>query len=199
MKKLFPISLILNIALLLIILLQRECGHSTKTEAPKTDTVTITRDSIRHDTLTMLKIIPMPEPDTVYLSQERVRDTLAALDDYNLVKIYDRLLWDDNYANIRLIDTLFRNALKGYRVKAEFYKHDTTRYITKIITTQPNPPRAKWFVGLQAGMILPDKAIAAPTIALLTKREHLYTLGYDPVNKAAVLGFMWKIRIREPP
>lgn len=199
MKRFLTASMALNIALLLFVVLQRECYRPKPKISIRADTVEVVKYTIRHDTVKSSNSISRPYPDTVYLSYIPIVNDSTALIEYNKVKIYHRNLWDDVMAKIVLTDTIFRNNLLGFHLDAEFFRHDTTRYVTKFITTLSDPTRTKVFVGFQAGIYLPNKIIAAPTLAILTKKEHLYSLAYDPFNKAATVGILWKIRLKKPP
>lgn len=195
-KRLVQPVFILVLILLVIILITREC-RGPKTQAVKADTVTTEKVIVELDTIVrtkiVQKIVPYETIDCLYYDV----DTGAILADYNRVRVYRRLLWSDSMADITLTDTVFRNQLQGAKIKAFFFTHDTTRIITRIINTLPPPPRNKVFIGFQTGMIIPtNKIIITPTLTLNTRRDHLYSIGYDPFNKSAYVGLGWKIKLR---
>lgn len=200
MKRYLTPTFTLVIVLLIIVLLQRECSRPDGTPA-KQDTVYLKADTVVNtDTIFKTKTLPAPDPvheiDCVFVTS----DTAGILREYNRLRIYQRLLVCDSFADITIYDTVFKNKLQGYRLNTKFYKRDTTIYITKFINTLPDPPRSKVFAGFLTGMILPDKIYISPTVLLVTKSDHLYQVGYDPFNRVATVGMAWKIRLsRRPP
>lgn len=194
MKKLLNPAFLIIILLLVIVLFQRECSRPVA-EIPKTDTITKDSIVVQVDTVDRWHKVAAQEPDSVvYYSTDTIHDSAA-----NILNIYKRKLWDDDKALITCTDSVYRNKLLGAHVDAKFFIHDTTHYITEIIRQPAPAPRNKVLIGFETGWI-PDKVILAPTIALMTKRDHLYSLSYDPLNKLATVSCMWKIRLsRRPP
>ena len=197
MKRYLTPTFVMIIALLLILLSYRECSRPSG-KPLIADTIIIIHDSIHADTIQCWHNLPAPDADTVFFSQVPILNDSLALIDYNTVKIYNRPLWDDKWAKVDLTDTIWRNSLLGSRIKTKFFTHDTTFYITKIVNTPPLP-RFKAFLGFETGMIWPGKMIVGPSVAVLSKRDHLYTFAYDPFNKAGSGTILWKIRIRKVP
>lgn len=193
MKKILNPAFLIIILLQVIVLFQREC---TRPKATPVKNDTITKDSIvvQERTVERWRDAPAQEPDSVvYYPTDTIHDSAA-----NILNVYKRKLWDDEKALITCTDSVYRNKLLSFHVEAKFHSHDTTHYITKTIIKHPEPVN-KVLVGFETGWI-PDKVILAPTIALMTKRDHLYTLGYDPFNKIATVSCFWKIRLsRRPP
>jgi len=194
-KIYFPYLVIAILVVMLI--LQRECGIPSAIVTGN-DIITRTDTVIHHDTILLKgKVIytdPVETIDCVYV----YADTAQILADYNCLKIYKRLLWADSLAEITTFDTVYQNSMLGSHVEALFHIRDTTIIRTQYIR-EKEKARIKVFAGVQIGYAAPACLIAAPTLSVLTKKEHLYSISYDHFNKAFIFGLGWKIRLSKRP
>ena len=147
----------------------------------KTDTVTITYDSIRY--------VPQPYPvyrDTgsyhaipVYLT-----DTVAVVTDYVRKIAYSDTLMDDSIAFILVQDTLQYNRIVSRTKHIKVYSY------TKTLTT---PARMNIYAGIGIGGNM-DQFGFSGSVGLQTKRQRLYTVSYDLINKTISINVYWKIK-----
>lgn len=192
---------ILVILLLLILVLTRECGNKSGSDNSKQDTIINIDTLVKHDTIRISKNINPGPPDSVVYN---FTDTVI-MHDYcdslkAMVSLYDDTLWNDSRALIKLKEYIQMNRITSRHVEAKFFPHDTLITRTIILPGKVPPPRNKVFIGFQSGILIPDKVIFSPTVSLCTKKDHVYQVGYDPINKAAMFGMLWKIRLsRRPP
>jgi len=190
MGKVKVIPLVIIGVLIVLLFLQRECSNPVVNQVNDTIVIsdTITRDRIVNKVKTVVKYKPITVVDCIFV----YADTAEILSDYNKLKIYKRNLWKDDVADITSFDTVYQNSLLGSHLEAKFHVRDTTIIRTQIVK-EAIKPRNKVFVGLQLGYIKPDGFISAPTLHFLTKKDNMYSLGYDPFNKAYLIGMSWKI------
>ena len=118
-------------------------------------------------------------------------DTAAILADWFKMRIYNRTLINDTSGCLSITDTVFKNQLQGYALQGEL----RALYRTKVITTTVYPTlKNKLFVGLNLGYSIENSDMSViPNLNLLTKKEHLYNLGYDPFGKQVYFGIGFKI------
>jgi len=196
--KLKYVPYLIIAVMLVIILLQREC----KTPCPDQPGSEV-KDSIitKYDTILKDTVIYKPKP--VYVHDSVPGDTVwfpltdsAVIADYNKVRDYDIPLRDDSVCKLSIEAKVYQNSLVKAKLKGQVVQKTVTiiqdHYIEK-------PARNKIYLGFQAGAMLPDKFIFAPSAAFNTKRDHLYLAGYDPINKTATVSFLWKIRLSRYP
>jgi hypothetical protein len=150
----------------------------------KTDTVTISHDSIRY--------VPKPYPvyhDTgsyhavpVYITNPT--DTAAIIADYIQKIAYSDTLLNDSTAFILIRDTLQYNRIRSRSKIIRIHTYNKTLTI---------PPRPHFFAGIGVGG---GKNMFGFTgnIGLQTKRGKLYTASYDVLNKTIFLSMYWKIK-----
>jgi len=189
----------LAIALLLVIVfLQRECNKPKPCPPTVIDTISVIHNT---DTLYVEKTVYKPKPvyvhdsippDTVWFS---LPDSLITAD-YFRVRDYDILLRDDSAAKLSLLAKVYMNTLLKSELRGQVYQKTTTIIQDHYVQ---QPPRIKIYAGFTTGAMLPDKFIFAPSLAVNTKRDHLYMLGYDPVNKLPYVTFLWKISLSRHP
>lgn len=184
------VPLVIICALLVLLFLQRECRQPVNQQVNDTivNTDTIVKERYIDREKIVNRYIPIESIDCIYI----YADTDQILADYNRLKIYKRKLWADSLADITTFDTVYQNSLLGSHVEALFKVHDTTIVRTQIVK-EVIKPRNKAFIGLQLGYIKPDGFISAPTLHYLTKKDNMYSFGYDPFNKAYLIGMSWKI------
>lgn len=184
--------------LLVIILLQRECNRPKPCPPAVIDTIAVIH---RTDTLIVEKTVYKPKP--VYVHDSLPGDTVwfpvtdsAVIADYYRVRDYDIPLRDDSAAKLSLTAKVYMNTLLKSELRGQVYQKTTTIIQDHYVQ---QPPRIKIYAGFTTGAMLPDKFIFAPSLAVNTKRDHLYMLGYDPVNKLPYVTFLWKISLSRHP
>lgn len=123
---------------------------------------------IKHDTITQYKDIDSLDVVMDYLSKLAYNDTISI----------------DTFGYIVVVDTLWKNRIYSRKVYKRIEFKPYTPDIPKL--------RNKVFVGLGVNG-WNDKFGASANIALLTKRNHLYNLGYDPINKSLGISIYWRL------
>ena len=188
MKITYPIIILILIA---IIFLQRECNSPIKP-----DTIII------HDTINYSDTIYKPKPYEVIKYQYKnihhykidtvidfaLVDTMAILSDYFAKYVYKDTILNDTNGFITIYDTITKNRILSRSVHKKFYP-------TTYTVTTPIKHRTKVYIGFGANGWL-DKFGVSINMALLTKQDHLYSIGYDPLNKNVAINLYWKIRLR---
>lgn len=193
--KLLPYFVIAG--LIFIILLQRECRPF------KVDPLIITKDTTIYqiDTLTFNNTVYLPKPykviDTIFQHDtifKTKKDTVEAIKDYSLYRKYDLPLINDSTGKINfLVDVQF-NQIAKYQLKGTIYDRKTVIDHHHYVVEEK---RNKVFAGLQLGYSIPDTSmLVAPTLQFLTKKDHLYSVSYEPFRKIASVGIFWKIKLK---
>ncbi len=190
--KLTHLPYLIILVLLAVIVLQRECYHCPS--CPNSDTI-ITSHT---DTLiiTHNHFFPKPPPDTVIRTDTLFPDTSAILADYAALKIYNRTILDDSTGKISLLDSVQFNSLQGSQLSAVYFPKHTVETITRTVY-KSEQPKVKIFAGFSLGVSYPFKPILAPKFSLLTKKDYLYSISYDPINKLGCISFDCKLKIAD--
>ena len=179
--------------LLVYIFLLRECSKPKPCPEIKSDTVFVTTT----DTLKIYKHYPKPKPDQIIDSvwTWMAVDTAEILAEcqqmgqlYNSTRIYNRRFDFDSCGYVDLTDTVRRNLLQGY----EAVSHLNLIRQTQIITRVEVPPAR---IGIHLGAVLSygNEFGIVPTAALVTKKKHLYTIGYNPFDKKIFAGGFFRL------
>lgn len=187
------------IALLVgIILLQRAC---TKT-CPEPQITTV-HDTIPGDPDTVIFNIPKPVPYKVIVPGETIylpADTAAILADYNKIapdyfsnKSFSQVLKDDSSAFVGIDYRLFKNDV--FDMKLSFQNRRPIAINTTNVIYPPDR-KLKLFTGFG---FYGNKEFQGATIdlAMLTKKDHLYTAGYDPFNQYIHFDMYWKFKLKK--
>lgn len=184
---------ILSIAALVVVLmLQRECtpSHDNPTYITDTDTITLVE--------TVEKTVKVPTPtivkklvyrDTIYLTRI---DTITIVENWLDSFIIEQEISDTNLT-AWITDTLTQNLVAGRGFRYKFNKEFTT-----IITNEIVAARNKFYIGglVQSGI---NNFGISPAVALNTRRDHLYMLSSNllaPQPNAGVALF-WKLNLRK--
>ena len=188
------ITLTIIIILLAMLFLQRECSRPPVGD-PEPDTLRIIK-TVYKDTI-IIKEVPKPYPVEVIKIYEfeipAEIDSLGIFLAYMSKNIYHRTLMDDSTALISIIDTVHQNQLWGSRLEYR-NRQPVTIHETYIIHPPPDPRFQLYAGGFVAGN--QDYFGAGPAIFAKTKRDHLYGLGYDAINKTAQIHMQWKISLK---
>lgn len=163
-------------ALLVVIVLMRECQRP----CPECPEPVIKTDTIKGDTVAVPYPVIVPKyitkvvHDTIPIDV----DTAAILADY-FAKVYGTdTLANDSSVFVSVDWMVMMNQLMWIR------PHIMNRRATVVYQTvmQMDKPRNRYFAGLGVGRS-PNEFGLAPSVALLTKRQNLYTLNYDVLNQ----------------
>jgi hypothetical protein len=162
--------------------------------SPTTDTIVMPPIYVYDTTL---KIVKVPRPYPQYVTIEAPPpfiDTLAIIESYFSMAIYDRVPVDDSNMYIRIIDTVFMNELYGgvleYIIRKPLTVHETYH-----IHKYPDP---KWQLhgGLGIGGSKNTFGLG-PTLTYQDNQGRLYTGYYDALNQAATFSFSTRIFKKE--
>lgn len=172
---------------MLLLFLQRECQRCPEpTEIVRVDTV------YQYDSIPYTPPPMTPKPGIIVpQAPPRLVDSLAVVMAYFAVRQgTDTLVNDDRYL-ISMRWAVTQN-------KPTFFQPTiVNRMPTTIIShTITEKPRNKVFAGIGVGGS-PSSFGIAPSVALFTKRENLYTASYDVINKDFYITFYYKIKLRK--
>lgn len=178
---------IIIIILMLLLFLQRECQRCPEpTEIVRVDTV------YQYDSIPYTPPPMFPKPGNV-INQP-------------IPKGIDSLAVARAYFSKRMgIDTLVNDSLYLLSLSWEVQENKPTLFQPTIINRQPTTiishtlteaPRNKVFAGLGVGLNHTQFGLA-PSVALLTKKDHLYSVSYDVINKDFGVTFYYKIKLKK--
>jgi hypothetical protein len=201
-KKYFSVIIIL--ALVIIILLQRSCKGNSAINTPTIETKIDTIWKVKHDTITnnvkVDHVIHVPVPaDPQYQPSQNI-DTCNArfnkvLKDMLFQTVYKDTLKLDSLGTITIIDTVFMNKLLK-RIKIYDYKIPV---VTKIVTiTKHDEPKRQLYIG---GNMFGDRSkiqLVTPGILYKTKQDHIYQVNIGINFDGSItygLGAYWKIKL----
>ena len=191
MERTFFVVILILISLLF---LQRECSRPE----PNTllvphfiyDTI-IVENTIKPDPITI--IVPGDTvfiSDTVYITEADVpQHVWDIISEHYSRKFYEEVLINDSSAYLRVGVELFKNNVEDLS-----YSFINRRPIDIVCPECPTI-RNKWFIG---GTILgsPAQFGAGPSVALLTRRDGLYSYSYDVVNKNHSISIFYKLNFK---
>ena len=193
MKKLITPSLVLNVILLLIVIVQQQCRKECQ-PCPGPDTVTVTH--YRTDTIRITKVVYKPVPVVQVDSVPVYIDTNQAVSDYYVLRNYDIPLQDDSAAKLSLIADVWKNSLQKAGLRGQVYQREKVieHTVTQVI---PDKKRFKAFIGIVPGLSMSDTTLMlSGVVAFQDKRERQYLIMYEPFMKQYEIGLMWKIRFK---
>jgi len=158
----------------------RECTAPKVIDHYTTDTITY------RDTTYVPKLDTITKVDTVYLDSiiretifKEKLDTIFILREHFTHNFYTDTLLNSSKGLIIINDTLYRNKIKS-RLKQ-----------IKLFDNKPKL-RNRYYIGL--GVVgSNDRMGLTGNLGLLTKKNNLYTLGYDVINKDVSLSFYIKL------
>lgn len=179
---------IIIIILLVVIFLQRECSRPQPCPDPvvRVDTV------YRYDTIPYTPPPMTPKPGTVI--EQPIPE---GIDSLAVARAY--------FSRRMGIDTLVNDSLYLLSLRWEVQENKPTLFQPTIINRQPTTiishtttekPRNKVFLGVGVGGSQNAFGIA-PSVALYTKRENLYTASYDVINKDFYVTFFYTIKLKK--
>ena len=179
---------IIIIILLVVIFLQRECSRPQPCPDPvvRVDTV------YRYDTIPYTPPPMTPKPGNV------IENTIPQkIDSLAVARAY--------FSKRFGVDTLVNDSLYLLSLRWEVTENAPTLFQPTIINRKPTTiishtpvekAKNKVFVGFTVNRLPSDYGLSA-SLALLTKRENLYTVSYDLRNKDVQAGIYWKIKFKK--
>lgn len=195
MRNNSPILIVL-LVVVLILFLQRECTRQSVVETPTPEPVYI------YDTITLVDTI-VPEPilvtlpgdtikttDTIFINDGSISDNMwNVLEAHFTRKFYNEVLIDDSSAYFKLNFELYTNDVHNLN-----YVFLNKRPVEVICPEIPKN-RTKLFVG---GNISgnPTTFGAGPSVALLTRKDNLYSYNYNIINNVHSVSMYYKLKFR---
>ena len=170
------------------IFLFQECGRPPVD--PEVITVFQTDTVIKMDTIR--ESYPAPYPVNHYDTVLREVDSAKIIADYVVKREYNIKLVPDSIGDLHLESYVQFNRLQDYTVLGHIKQVTITNTVNSMIR---EPPRNKVFAGLMF-IAEPLKVSMAPSITLLSKRDKLYKVGYDPFYKTIYAEIGFKISFR---
>lgn len=181
------------VSLIVVIIIMRSCQPSTPN---RVDPVPIVIESTNYtpiitneDKTIYLKYTETTAPDTIYdtiFNSNGNLDTLAILKDWLIKRDYIDTIVDNDSAMIIITDEVWKNRITNRSFRYTLYPQ----------TIKVPDRRVKIFVGFGAHG-WKDSFGVHGSAALLTKKDHLYTLSYDPINPTVYLTVYWKLSFRK--
>ena len=181
------------VALIVVIIIMRSCQPSIPDRIDPQpiviESTNYTPTITNEDKTIYLKYTETLIPDTIHdtiFNDNGDIDSLAIVQDWLTKRDYIDTLVNNDSALIIVSDEVWRNRI-------------VNRSFRFILYPQPvlvPERRLKVFAGFGANGWL-DKFGIQGSVALLTKRDNLYTLSYDPINKSTSLSVYWKISFRK--
>jgi hypothetical protein len=187
--KLFPWLII--VVLLGLLVLQRECQH-----CPDTPSALLHTDTIRMpgDTILYPYLVQVPTPyylDTTPHIPLQV-DTAAIIASFFTPVYYQDTFVNDTSYRLVLAEIVNQNRIQDRKLWVQNLRGK--EYITTTQTIyQKETPRTKVYLGVSVGRWIDQFALGG-SLAINTKKDHLYSLSYDCLNNSIYINSFWKIR-----
>lgn len=118
-------------------------------------------------------------------------DTAATIEDYYRRREYQDTIRDSVF-EVYISDTVYKNRLFRRTHDSKVFLKERYIYRTDSIVIPCPAPKARIFLGVGVGG-WEDKFSIAPGAALLTKKQHLYMINYDPFNKVFQAHNYWRL------
>lgn len=180
-----------------IILLQRMCS-GPEINCPEIEVTKLPPVTIKYETQSYIPVVIPEYRDTGSVKWRTVYEQ-QKLDTAKIMEMYrsyfaekryrDEILNDTN-GKVIITDLIRENKIINRTVEKEFYPH--TYIITKIEYPEA---RRKVLVGLGVGGWV-DKFGVSGRLMYIDKKNHPYTISYNPVLRYAEIGTYWKISFR---
>ncbi len=191
-------KLIPYFVIILLVIYIRECNPKP---LPCPDIATEIDTLVVWDTVKLAgKTIYKPDPYAVYTTVHDTifkthTDTVKAIIDYSLIRNYRLNIHNDTLGNIDVLTTIQYNKISTWHYEGQIYNKNTIIEKNHYVIEEK---RTKIFAGAVTGYsLLNDKPVFSPSVALLTRNEHLYLIGYDVLNKTPEIGLYWKIKLKK--
>lgn len=188
--KILTAQNVIIVVLVIVIIFMQECRHCPKSTETKVEVHDTTYKHFPPETLTVEKPhwYKVETTDTIPANV----DTLAIIKDY-LAKYYYVQTIKDTNLSVTITDTVTQNKIAGRGFSYQILK--TQQIITNTTTITP-ATKTKMFAGLQLNGSKTQFGFA-PSLAIETKKEHLYAIGYDVLNGSIQGSLYFKIKLKK--
>lgn len=200
----FKYAVILIVALIVVYLSRCKFNCNGRGYS-KTDTISVTRDTVIHKVDTVVSFVRVPYKTVVHDTLESEREVIKwetmpqilkdSYNDYNAKKFY-KDSFDVNYGKLYLMDTLYKNRLLG----SGFELKQSIPEITNTITIK-SEPRVTLYAGINAMGNKTDPVYAVGgSLGIMAKNGKLYGGSYMLTKSGTPMyqGFiMIPIRLRK--
>ena len=188
--------LIIYAILVLIIFFLRECQPVPQPcPEPSTDSTT----HWEHDTAfikgdTVFYPEPYAEIDIDTFFKVVPADTAKILADYIKIRKYKLPVLNDSNGVLDVIADVQFNRITNWTYDGQFVTH--IKVVEKNHVYIKEPTR-KLFVGGYLSSNGIDYFGASPALMYMSKKDHAYFAGYDPLNKTGQIGMFFKIKLKK--
>ena len=192
------ISLIINAILIAVVILLRSCQAPCDNSIGGIVSSTTTIKKEGGDTIIKYVSNELPQPDTIRVPVPKYYyndtgstkwkyyniDTAAILSDYFAVLFYQDSVYDiDTISGDTLLlaivaDTVSRNRIVARDFMYQNFRATTTYQTENVLQEQKN----KFFIGGHAGGSMNGFYDVGVDVAILTKKDHLYSVGYNALQ-----------------
>lgn len=173
--------------LLLYILFLQECKRpKVVNPTTKVDTIVL-KDTFYQPTIKDSIVYSTIYKDKVSYVYDTFVDTVYVIKDYLTKYYYQDTILSDSNGLIVIMDTIYRNRIKSRQNYVRLYPKRFVETYT---------PKIKIFVGLRVYSNIERSGING-SIAMLTKNDNLYSIGYDPFNKNVLFSAYYKISFKK--
>jgi hypothetical protein len=132
-----------------------------------------------------VKEIPGPVQTIVKEVPQKV-DTSKILKEHYALNIYKQTIGDSSF-KATITDSIQQNKLIGRSFQYQLLK--------PVALVLPN--RSKLFAGIRAGAGRSGISSIGPEVTLITKKDHLYSAGYNLVDNSFNVGIGWKLELKK--
>lgn len=183
--------------LLATLFFTRECQRPDPCPEPTVTTDTIIKEIVVENTVE--KPVPVYIHDSIPVNLPI--DTLQVVEDYYKYRVYDLKLKEDTMADLSLRAEVWKNELTRVKLYGEI--HQKTIIRTETRTEYIDQKRRKVFFGAQIstefsrpGSEFSIQPGLAAAMMYQSKKDHAYSIGYDPFNRVAYGTFWYKISFK---
>ncbi|MBU1010947.1 MAG: hypothetical protein KKD74_12510 [Bacteroidetes bacterium] len=182
----------LSVVLLVVIIIMSQCHRCPECETCPEPVTEVRTDSIPGDSIPKPYPEVKPEPfKVIYVEVPTNIDTSEILRKYHS-EVYGRdTLANDSSVFVAVDWMVTKNRPVFFRPEIANRKPVAINHYTTY--TFENPPVTRYFAGINIGRA-PGEFGLGPSGALLTKKETLYTINWDMLNKDVYLTVLWNLK-----
>jgi hypothetical protein len=183
---------IIIIVLISLLIIQKECHRCPVAEpCPEPDTIQTIKivkgDSVPHE----LPAVKVPDPDSIKPQPVPAGIDSASVATAYFSKVYGyTVMVDDSSMYVGFKYLIEQNRLKWVIPNVQNRKPTAIIHNTTLIESVKK--RNKYFAGVAVGRSFKSFGLA-PSVAILTKKDHLYSVHYDVINKDLYFTVYYKI------
>ena len=189
------LSTLLILALIALLILQRECQSPP---SPVNSTV-ITKVETKWDTVSVVKTEYIPKwktrTETIHDTIPSNIDTLSILKDYYAKYFYTDTLDLDTLGNIVINDTISKNTIVSRRIKPNVLIPTTTVYSNTTVN------KTRFYTGINMSANKQSLNQAGVNLMLKTKKSKMYGvgIGFNRDLQPVISGSLyWEIKLKKP-